>query len=395
MTPEGDSSPTPEESAAPEESATPEDGPAPEEKEVRRPPRHVISASHLWARLREQLELGRGGSPVRVTGLLLLAVLAVELAMIGSYVGALHEPQPHDVPVSIAGPPTLTLAAAQALRAKAGEEFTVRIVTDTASAREAIDERDAYAALIVGPRGDRLLVASAASALIAEELPAAVRAAEPPGRQLRVTDVKPLPADDARGISPFYLVVGWVVGGYLGATILGLARGGAARSRSLAAIRLGALALYAIASGVLGVLIVQAAVGVLEGGTLALIGAGALIVFATGAATAALQALLGVAGTALAIVVFVAIGNPASGGVFATELLPHPWRDVGALLPPGAGTTLVRNLSYFGGNAIGGALAVLGAYSVLGAAITLAVGGRRRPGAVAEAEAAAAPGIAA
>ena len=346
-------------------------------------------------RLQAQLDLSRASSPISVTALLLLGVLAVELVMIGSYVGALHKPRPHDVPVEIAGPRALALPAAQALGKRAGDRLDVRVATDPASAREAIETRDAFAALLVGPRGDRLLVASAASALIAEELRAELRAAEPAARTLRVEDVKPLPADDPRGISPFYLVVGWLVGGYLAATILGLARGGAARSRRLAAVRMGALALYAIASGALGVLIVQGLVGVLEGETLALIGAGALIVFATGAITAALQAVLGVAGTALAIVVLVAIGNPASGGVFATELLPHPWRDIGALLPPGAGTTLVRNISYFGGNATGAALVVLIAYVVVGTLVTVAVGGRQKTGPLAEAEAAVAPGAAA
>lgn len=346
-------------------------------------------------RVRRQLELSRGGSPISLTALLLVGVLFVELAMIGSYVGALHEPEPHDVPIAIVGPPTLTLPAAQTIGERSGDSFELRIGSDPAAAREAIDDRDVFAALLVGARGDRLLVASAASALIAEDLPAQLRAAEPPGRTLRVTDVKPLPPSDPRGISPFYLMVGWLVGGYLGATILGLARGGAARSPRLAALRMVALAVYAVASGVLGTLIVQQAVGALEGETLALIGVGTLLVFATGAATSALQSLLGIAGTALAIVLFVAIGNPASGGVFAAELLPHPWQDIGALLPPGAGTTLVRNVIYFDGSAVGGALLVLAAYAVVGALITVAVGGRRATAGPTEAEAAAAPGAAA
>lgn len=353
-------------------------------------------SSDRWPRrIRRRLELGRGSSPILLTALLLAGVLLVELVMIGSYVGALHEPKPHDVPIAISGPPTLTLPAAQAVRRRSGDSFELRIEADPTVAREAIDNRDVYAALIVGARGDKLWVASAASALIADDLPAQVRAAEPPGRALRVTDVKPLPVSDPRGISPFYLMVGWLVGGYLGATILGLARGGAARSRRLAALRMVALAVYAIVSAVLGTVIVQQAVGVLEGETLALIGVGTLIVFATGAATSALQSLLGVAGTALAIVLLVAIGNPASGGVFATELLPHPWQDIGALLPPGAGTTLIRNVIYFDGKAVDGALFVLAAYAVVGALITVAVGGRRTTAGPTEAEAAAAPGAAA
>lgn len=326
---------------------------------------------------------------------MMIGVLAVEMAMIGSYVGALHEPRAHNVPVAVTGPRALMRAAAQALERRSGDSLQLRRVNNPEAAVTAIDRRDVDAALVIGPRMDRVLVASAASALIAEELPAQIRAVEPPGRTLSVSDVKPLPASDPRGISPFYLMVGWLVGGYLGATILGLSRGGFARSRRLAAARMAALALYAIVSAALGTLIVQDLIGVLGGHTLALIGVGALLVFAVGAATAALQALLGIAGTALAIVVFVAIGNPASGGVFATQLLPHPWRDVGPLLPPGAGTTLIRNVAYFNGNTLGSALLVLAGYALLGTLVTVALGGRRSLEAPGELEAAAGPGIAA
>ncbi|MBS1895379.1 MAG: DUF3533 domain-containing protein [Actinobacteria bacterium] len=332
-----------------------------------------------WSsRLRRQLELGRGRSPVGIAGALLFAVLLVQLAMIGSYVGALHSPTPREVPIALTGPAGVARVVETSIRARSGNALKFERVGNLAAAIEAIDQRRVYAALIAEPRSDRLLVAGAASALIAEELPREVRRAEPPGRTLRVRDVKPLPASDSRGISPFYLVVGWLVGGYLGATILGLARGSAARSRKLAATRVLALAAYAGLSGILGTLLVQDVIGTLEGSTIALMGVGTLIVFATGAATAALQSLFGVAGTALAIVLFVAIGNPSSGGPLASQLLTHGfWADVGPLLPPGAGTTLVRNVVYFGGNAIGGALLVLTAYAALGAALTIAVGGRR------------------
>jgi hypothetical protein len=43
------------------------------------------------------------------------------------------------------------------------------------------------------------------------------------------------------------------------------------------------------------------------------------------------------AGTALVILLFVILGNPAAGGAFARPLLPGFWATVGGLLPPGAG----------------------------------------------------------
>lgn len=335
-------------------------------------------------RLRERLELSSASATLPITVALLVGVLALQLGMIGSYVGALHAPGARDVPVAVAGPAQATAG----LRARLAQSGLIapRPVADLAAARRAIDERDVYGALIPGALGaDTLLVAPAASAAVADLLTAAGPRLEPAGRRLSVQVVRPLPPSDPRGISPFYIVVGWLVGGYLAATVLGLARGGVARSRRRAVRRLGALAAYAAASGLLGVLLVQEVVGVLQGDLLALAAVGALVVFATGAATAALGGLLGIVGTALAIGLFVALGNPASGGPLASELLmPGFWRGIGPLLPPGAGTTLVRNIAYFDANAIAGPLLVLAAYAAVGSAVVVAIARPRETGGAAQ-----------
>jgi hypothetical protein len=344
--------------------------------------------------LRARLELSSASASTATTATLLVGVLVLQLAMIGSYVGALHAPKARNVPIAIVGPPSAIAPVRD--RLARGGILDPRTVATPTGALAMIDDRQVYAALIPGQKTDRLVVAPAASAAVAELLPSALARLEPAGRRLAVQTVKPLPANDPRGISPFYLVVGWLVGGYVGATVLGLARGGVPRTRRWAARRLGALACYAVASGVLGTLLVHDVVGVLEGHTLALAATGTLLVFATGAATAALQAALGIAGTALAILLFVAVGNPASGGPLATELLmPTPWRAVGWLLPPGAGTTLVRNITYFDGNAIGRAAFVLAAYSLVGSLVVLALARRGRATTSLEAEVSAAASIAA
>jgi hypothetical protein len=321
-----------------------------------------------------------------MTTILMLGVLGIQLLMIGSYVGALHAPKPRDVPIAVVGPRALIAPALADLRV--GGVLSPRSVPDLDAAQRAIDRREVYAALVPGRSSDRLIVAQAASASVAELLPIALRKREPKGRRLSVQVVKPLPASDPRGLSAFYLVVGWLVGGYIGATVLGLARGGVPRSGRLAAIRVAALAGYAVVSGALGTLVVQQIVGVLGGHFLALAAVGALLVFATGAATAALQALFGIVGTALAVLLFVALGNPASGGPLASELLmPGLWRAVGPLLPPGAGTTLVRNVSYFDANAIARPLMVLVAYAAVGVLVVLIAGRGPRAGSAASPEA--------
>jgi hypothetical protein len=73
----------------------------------------------------------------------------------------------------------------------------------------------------------------------------------------------------------------------------------------------------------------------------------------------------------IAVVLFVLIGNPASGNGSAPELLPDFWRAIGQLMPPGAGGTSLRNTAYFDGNAVAGPLVVLSAFVAAGAALIL------------------------
>ena len=114
-----------------------------------------------------------------------------------------------------------------------------------------------------------------------------------------------------------------------------------------------------------------------------------MTVFASGAATAGLQAAIGPAGTGLVILVFVILGNSASGGPFARPLLPGPWRTIGGVLPPGASVDLARSALFFDGARIAGPILVLVGWAALGIGLALALGGRITDPVDTEAEAAA------
>jgi hypothetical protein len=105
---------------------------------------------------------------------------------------------------------------------------------------------------------------------------------------------------------------------------------------------------YAILSGLLGAAIAEPLTGALTGDFVQLAAIGALLVFAVTAATIAIQLLLGIAGTLVAMIAFVLLGNPSSGGVFPPEFLPGFWRAIVPWLPNVAAFTLVRNTMYFG-----------------------------------------------
>lgn len=306
---------------------------------------------------------------------LVLGVLALQLGFITSYIGAFHQPQPDRIPLAVTSPDTQVAdEALYRLDRLPGDPLEPRAVADEAAARRQIKERKVDGALVIDPRGttDRLLVAGGAGGALSQALAEVVTKAEQSqGRAVRVVDVVPGAAGDARGLSSFYLVVGWCVGGYLCAAILAISAGARPANASRAVIRLGVLLLYSIAAGLLGTVVAGPVLDALPGSVWGLWGLGTLLVFAVGAVTLALQGLAGIIGIGLAILLVVVLGNPSAGGAYPYPLLPPFWQAIGPALPPGAGTYAARSIAYFRGNGVGGPLLVLAAWAVGGAVVTM------------------------
>ncbi|WP_405494537.1 DUF3533 domain-containing protein [Streptomyces sp. NBC_00096] len=314
--------------------------------------------------------------------LLVLGVLALQLAFITSYVGAFHHPEPSEIPIAVSAPArALSEQSAKKLAALPGKPLDPRAVEDEATALKQIRNRDVDGALVIDPAGktDRLLVASGGGASLSQALAEVVGLVETAQeRTVRVVDVAPTAKGDARGLSSFYLVVGWCVGGYLCAAILAISAGARPANIHRAVIRLGALLVYSIAAGLLGAVIAGPVLGALPGSIMGLWGLGTLVVFAVGAITLAFQGLAGVVGIGLAILLVVVFGNPSAGGAYPYPLLPPFWKAIGPALPPGAGTYAARSIAYFKGNGVTGPLLVLSGWAVLGSAVTLACAVFRR-----------------
>ncbi|HET7048235.1 MAG TPA: ABC transporter permease [Solirubrobacteraceae bacterium] len=321
----------------------------------------------------------------KAVAIVLFPALVLMLAFAFFYVGAFHEPTPHHVPLAVVGPPTV---AAQ-LNRLPGEPLDARQASSRRDALSQIDDRKVYGAYEAAT--NRLFVASAANRATAVALEQTFdRVAAAQGRPAaRVTDVKPLPLSDPNGTAAFYAVIAWVFGGYIGATLIGLIGSPRSTSRRRAAARIGALAGFAIVAAVLSVAMLRASFDTFSGHVVAMCAIGALTIFAGGAATAGIQAAAGPAGTALVILVFVILGNSASGGPFARPLLPGLWRTIGGVLPPGAGVDLARSALFFDGARVAGPIIVLVVWAALGTALALALGGRMMNPVDVEAEAAA------
>jgi hypothetical protein len=303
-----------------------------------------------------------------------IAVLLIQLGFVLSYVGAFHNPTPHGVPIAVVAPAPVSGRLVGELNAIGGHPLHATGVADQATGRTLLRQGSTSGVLIVNPIGktDTLLVASsggAATATAVEDVIAQAEATQ--HRSATITDAVPAQPGDARGLTDFYLVVGWLVGGYLVAALLGIATRARPATTRRAIIRLIALVPYAILSGLGGAIIVGPVLGALTGHLLATAALGALIVYCAATVTMAFQVLLGTIGVGLTLILFVVLGNPSAGGAYAAPLLPPFWRAISGALPNGAGVEALRRIVYFGSYNITGNLLIISLYIVTAAAVAL------------------------
>jgi hypothetical protein len=285
---------------------------------------------------------------------IVVAAVLVQALLVTLFVLPGHKPEPHGVPVAVAGPPQAAAELEQRSRG-AIDAFT------TSNPEAAVLDRDAYAAVL--PQERTLLIATAASPPVAQLLQGALADVAPTTRELR-----PLDPEDPRGATLNLMMLPLIVVGLP----LAFALARVERHRLAAALSFSVLAGLAVTA------IVNLAVGALPGPYLALSAVAALLVASVALFATGLAHVLGPAGIGLAAVLVFLIGNPGSGAASAPELLPGFWRAVGPLLPPGAGASALRNVAYFDGAALATPLIVLGAFAAVGAALLL-VPARRSP----------------
>ena len=336
--------------------------------------RHVGAADREPAAESPSGRPGQGHRPRIGVPAIALAVLVLQAAFIASYVGGLHAPSPKHIPVAIVGDGTAVARLGAGL-GPSSELVSLKPASDLASARQAIRDRDADAAF--DPSSGTLVLASGRGPAVDSVLtPLFTKVAS---GQLRTQDVAALPNDDPRGLVTFYLVIGWIVGAYLLAAVLGIVGGMAPSSGGMALRRVLVFVVYAIASGIGGAAIVQYGFAYVTGSFWMLSAVGALLVFAVGIATVGVEAVLGLVGTAVAILAFVVAGNQSAGGPWPITMLPSPWREFGPYLPNGASLTAVRQVLFFDRAAMLAPLVMLAAYAVGGLLLTFAMIRRGRP----------------
>jgi hypothetical protein len=290
-----------------------------------------------------------------------------------SFLAAFHAPAPHQVPLGVVAPAAEAHQLSAMLDAHVPGGLSLHTYASVAAAREAVVQRAVDGAFIAGAH-PVLLVASAGGSATAQFLETTFGSvASAAGLPLRVSDVVPLPASNSAGLALFFLMLSVLIP----SIAVGLVSTLAARN-SDARPQAGVLTVGAIAIGAVAAWIVDGITGAVPGHYLALAGICALLSLAVSASSAALARITPPA-AALALLSFVVVGIPATGGPAGmAQFMPAFFRDVAPGLPASRALPALTNAAYFGGSETALDLWVLAIWIVAALVVLVLAGSRHR-----------------
>ncbi|SIS20477.1 ABC-2 transporter permease [Williamsia sterculiae] len=307
---------------------------------------------------------GRAVNPRKLVALV-VGVGILLGAMITAFALPAARSAPHHIPIAVVG--------SEAQSAQVGRQlpgFDVTAYPSVGAARTAIEHRDVYAAITVTGHDVTTTVASAASPTVATTVTGiGQKLAGATGKAAHNDDIRSFPAKDPKGTGLAAGALPLALGGWIGAMVIMLLLRGSGE-------RLLAAAGVAVIGGLSAVAVLRFLVGTFDHGYWTTAGAGMLGIGATSMMVLGLRELFGSKGLAVAAVLLIFLGNPLSGLSSAPEMLPTPWGRIGQLLPPGATGSLLRDMSFFDGNAITGPIIVLACW-LLGGLALYGIGARR------------------
>jgi hypothetical protein len=279
-----------------------------------------------------------------------------------------HSPTPHDLPVDVVGPATVVRHIQAGLDHAAPGGFDVVPATSVSAARNRILGQDAGGALLVPPSGPTTILTAGAGGLTVQQV---VRSAlwassRALGRPAIVRDIAPLPPSDRSGLASFDFELGLLLPSVLACVLLYFV----GRTQRIWN-RIAAAAVFVVLVSAAGVLAQYAIVGSLSAAPAAAYGVGVLGAASFVLFIVACQTVLGLAGTALAAVTLIFVGNALTGGTTPRWLLPDAYRQLSNWMPTSAIVRSLRSVVYFGGDGLGHPLLVMFVWS--GVALLLIV----------------------
>ncbi|BDZ51966.1 hypothetical protein GCM10025867_42070 [Frondihabitans sucicola] len=311
--------------------------------------------------------LGTPAAVFRAFGLAVLVPLFLAVGMSMAYLGAFHQPTPHDLPVAVVGTSAQTQVFAQTLSDQDPGALSVRTVDTEARARTLIENRTLTAAYLPTATSATLLVSTAASetsANVAEKvfLPIAYSEKLP----FTVVDVVPSGTHDSTGQGLFFLLVGLSVGSYATAAAVAAfaARLGIRWSIITSVVMSGVVA--GIAMTVAGPIF-----HVIDGHVWGIWTVGWLYSLAIILIGVGLHPILRHWTTAALTLMFVMLNFTSSGGIFAVHLMPGFFAGLNTFWNGAAWLDAAQTIQYFPGHAFGLDILRLGLWAAVGLGLTL------------------------
>jgi hypothetical protein len=309
----------------------------------------------------------RDRAAVRTVALAMIGLTLFVLAMIASYSGAFAKPTLHHMSVAVSGPQQLV----DGIRGQ--DTLTVNEVGDAAAARQQVYERKTDAGYVVAAPGElKIYVAGGGGKSVATAAESVGRAiAAKAGLTASVEDVAPASAGDPSGTVEFYAVIFISIGASVGATVLGRLMG-TVRTPLTLALRTATLAGFsALLAGAVTVY-VDVILGALTGHSWQVFGALWLYAMAVGGAITGVAAAFGSVASMTLTAFLVVIGNAAAAGPVGRPLLSGFYSTFTTIVPQGSGVSLLRSVSYFGGNGAQTPLVTLAIWGAAGCVLAIA-----------------------
>ncbi len=320
-----------------------------------------------WMRFRRQYS--RLSPPVQMIGLQLWLPLVFVIAFCLCYINAFHQPSPKDIKVAVVGTGPAAVTLADRLEGTSNGMLSVSVASSVDAARGDVRDGDLAAAFTPGAANQpaRLLVASGAQFQLAEVVQqtfAPVAAAE--GTTLAVDDLAPLPKHDSYGTSGFYIALVWTIAGYMVGMFIGM-MGQTLKHR----VRLGLIVGSGFVLSLLGTLFAGPVVGAVHGHFLSLWLLGWLTTISVGLVVNGLSYYIGRFVTGAALILFVFLNIPASGGAFPASFVPEPFKWLHPYVFGTGVLDVLRGIVYDVGPGIGSGATIIGVYAAIGLVLTV------------------------
>jgi hypothetical protein len=329
--------------------------------------RHAARRPGPWMRYRSQY--GKLPPAIQMIGLQLWLPSLFVIAFSLCYIGSFHHPQPKQVPVAMVGPHAVLAHAAHQLEANSDGALSVSVYPSAAQARSAVRDGDLAAAFTPGRAGTPAVLAVASGAqfqlaTMAKTTFAALSTAEK--TTLRIDDLAPLPASDSSGTASFYVALVWTIAGYMVAMFVGMMGAPLKHRVRLGIIAGGGLVLSFVATTLAGPVL-----GAFHGHFTSMWLTGWCTTMAIGLMVNGLAYFLGRFVAGAAMLMFVFLNVPASGGAFPRQFVPPMFDAIHPYVISAGILDVIRSLLYDAGPGIGAGALVIGAYAAAGALVTL------------------------